>query len=54
MEVTAKSELVEIDGRRLVFKLEAFDAKEKIGEGNHERFIINLEKFMKRAEEKNA
>jgi len=52
MEVTAKSELLEIDGKRLVFKLEAYDAKEKIGEGTHERFIINIEKFMKKNEEK--
>lgn len=46
MEVTAKSELMEIDGKRLVFKVEAFDAVEKIGEANHERFIINVDKFM--------
>lgn len=52
MEVTAKSELTEIDGKRLVFKVEAFDAKEKIGEGTHERFVINIEKFMKKNEEK--
>lgn len=52
MEVVAKSELTEIDGRRLVFRIEAFDAKEKIGEGTHERFVINIEKFMKKNEEK--
>ena len=46
MEVTAKSQLVEIDGKRLVFKVEAFDSVEKIGEGTHERFIINIDKFM--------
>lgn len=52
MEVTAKSELVEIDGKRLVFKVEAFDAVEKIGEGTHERFIINIDKFMARNDNK--
>lgn len=52
MEVTAKSELTEIDGKRLVFKIEAYDAKEKIGEGTHERFVINVEKFMKKNDEK--
>ena len=52
MEVTAKSELVEIDGKRLTFKVEAYDAREKIGEGSHDRFIINIEKFMKKNEEK--
>lgn len=45
MEVTAKSELVEVDRRRLVFKVEAFDERGKIGEGIHERFIIDNEKF---------
>lgn len=54
MEVAAKSELLEIDGKRLVFKVEAYDAREKIGEGTHERFIINKEKFMKKNEEKKA
>ena len=41
MEVTAKSELIEVDRRRLVFKVEAFDERGKIGEGIHERFIID-------------
>ena len=45
MKVTAKSELVEVDRRRLVFKVEAFDERGKIGEGIHERFIIDNEKF---------
>lgn len=54
MEVTAKSELTEIDGKRLVFRIEAYDAKEKIGEGTHERFVINVEKFMKKIDEKKS
>ena len=45
MEVTAKSELVEIDRKRLVFKVEAFDERGMIGEGTHERFVIDNEKF---------
>jgi len=44
----ATAELIEIDGRRLVFKVEAHDEKQKIGEGWHERFIVNLEKFLQR------
>lgn len=52
MEVTARCELVEIDGKRLVFKVEAYDNFDKVGEGTHERFIINVEKFMKKNEEK--
>ena len=47
-QVRAIAELIEIDGRRLVFKVEAVDEKRKIGEGQHERFIVNLERFMKR------
>ncbi len=47
-QVRATAELIEIDGRRLVFKVEAYDEKQKIGEGQHERFIINLERFLKK------
>jgi fluoroacetyl-CoA thioesterase len=43
--VRATAELIEIDGRRLVFKVEAYDEKQKIGDGQHERFIVNLERF---------
>lgn len=50
--ITAESELVEIDGRRLVFKVSASDDAGLIGEGTHERFIINTEKFMARTESK--
>ena len=46
--ITCESELTEIDGRRLVFKLSASDDAGLIGEGLHERFIINIEKFMAR------
>ncbi len=46
--VRATAELIEIDGRRLVFKVEAYDEKQKIGEGQHERAIVNLERFLSR------
>ncbi len=52
MNITASAELTEIDGRRLVFKVEAFDEVEKIGEGTHKRYIIELEKFRERAQGK--
>jgi fluoroacetyl-CoA thioesterase len=45
MVVRIRAELREIDGRRLVYSVEAFDSKEKIGEGSHERMIVNLERF---------
>jgi len=47
-KVHAIAELIEIDGRRLVFKVEAYDEQQKIGDGQHERFIVNLERFMQR------
>ncbi len=45
LEVTATVELIEVDGRRLVFRVEAHDGVELISRGSHERFIINREKF---------
>ncbi|MBV9231337.1 MAG: thioesterase, partial [Chloroflexi bacterium] len=47
-QVRATAELIEVDGRRLLFNVEAYDEKQKIGEGQHERFIVNLERFLSR------
>src|SRR6266567_4091280 len=47
-QVRATAELIEVDGRRLVFKVEAYDEHQKIGEGQHERVIVNLERFLSR------
>lgn len=44
--ITATATLTEIDGRKLVFEVVANDSKGIIGEGTHERFIINVEKFL--------
>lgn len=52
MNVVAKSRLIEIEGKRLTFEVEAWDEKELIGKGIHERFIIKLENFIKRAQAK--
>ena len=46
MKVTARAELLAVDGRALSFKVEAFDEAGKIGEGSHSRFIIENAKFM--------
>jgi len=54
MEVRAVTEVTQVEGRKLTFKVEAFDEKEKIGEAVHERFIINVEKFNKRVEGKKS
>lgn len=45
MEVTATVELIEVDGKRLVFSVEAHDGVDVISKGRHERFIINKERF---------
>lgn len=52
MKVYAEAELIEIEGKKLTFKIEAYDEQEKIGEGTHQRFIIPLEKFIQKAEAK--
>jgi len=52
MEVTAKAELLSIEGRALVFKVEAFDEAGKIGEGTHSRFIVENAKFLAKTEKK--
>ena len=54
MNITASAELLEIDGKRLVFKVEAFDEVEKIGEGIHQRYIIELDKFKSKAQSKSV
>ena len=46
MTVTCEAELCEIDNRRLVFTVKAYDEVGVIGEGRHERFIVQNEKFM--------
>lgn len=48
MSVTFKAEVVEVDGRRVLCRVEAYDEKEKVGEGTHERAIVNVEKFAQR------
>lgn len=52
MKARAVAELVEMAGRKLVFKIEAWDTVEKIGEAIHERFIIDEAKFMARVQAK--
>ena len=51
-EVWCESELVEIDRKRLVFEVIAYDKAGIIGKGRHERFVVNNEKFMEKANAK--
>ena len=52
MEVRAEAELIEADGRKLVFEIDAFDEKGPIGKGRHERFLVQEERFLAKTYEK--
>jgi predicted thioesterase len=52
MTVRATATVTALDGRRLVFRVEAHDEKEKIAEGEHERFIVNMVKFLDKVAQK--
>ena len=51
-EVFLKAKVVLVNGRRVMFDIEASDRIEKIGQGTHERFVINIPKFRTRFIEK--
>lgn len=51
-KVRAEAEVTEVDGRRIAFSVKAWDEFEMIGEGTHTRFVIDLDRFLKRLEEK--
>lgn len=50
--VQAEAVLVAVSGRRLEFKVQAYDEREKIAEGTHERFIVDAERFMAKMADK--
>jgi len=52
MQVTFRAEVVAVEDRRVTFKVEAWDEAEKIGEGIHERFVVNVERFGTKAQAK--
>lgn len=53
MTVRARATLLETDGRRFLFSVEAWDEKEKVAEGRHERFLVqDLQKFLARVMKK--
>jgi fluoroacetyl-CoA thioesterase len=51
-EVFLSAKVVAVDGRRVMFEVEARDKLERIGEGRHERFIINVPRFRVKFNEK--
>jgi fluoroacetyl-CoA thioesterase len=52
MAVRARAELTAIEGRKLTFRIEAWDEVEKIGQALHERFLIDTEKFVAKVQSK--
>ena len=52
MRARARSEVVAVDGRRVSFKVEAWDDKDKIGEGTHARMVVDNARFKQRIAEK--
>lgn len=52
MKAYAEAEIIEVDGRKAVFSVKAYDEKGLIGEGKHERFIVNSDKFVSKAYQK--
>jgi len=52
MTVTFTAEVIGVEERRIRFKVEAWDEKEKAGEGTHERAIVNIARFAARMQSK--
>jgi len=50
--IKVTSELLKVEGKKLIFRVEAYWNEEKIGEGIHERYIINREKFLEKVKRK--
>lgn len=48
MQVRAEAELTAVDGRKLTFSLSAWDEKEQIGKGTHERFLVKKAAFLEK------
>ena len=54
MQVRARAELVEVQGRKLTFHIQAWDKAEQIGEASHARFLIEEETFMTKVRTKGS
>ena len=52
MRVRARSQVIAVDGRRVSFQVEAWDDKEKIGEGTHARMVVDDTRFKERISQK--
>jgi predicted thioesterase len=54
MSAVFHAEVMHVDGNRVRFRVEAFDEKEKIAEGTHERYVVNIARFATRVQTKAA
>jgi predicted thioesterase len=54
MKATASSTVTRVEGRTVTFQVQARDEKDLIGDGMHERVIVNVEKFDARVQKKLA
>ena len=52
MTLRTTAEVTKIDGRNVEFRVEAFDDKERIGDGTHARVVVNVERFDRRIQKK--
>jgi predicted thioesterase len=50
--VRARAEVIEVDGPRVTFQVEAWDELEQIGTGTHTRYVIDVARFVQRVEAK--
>ena len=52
MRLRATAEVTKVDGRRIEFRVEANDEKERVGDGTHVRVVVNVERFDQRVQKK--
>ena len=52
MRVRATAKIVKVEGRQIDFEVEAHDEKDLIGDGTHQRIVVNVERFDKRVQAK--
>ena len=52
MRVVATAEVTQVEGRNIAFKVEARDEKEPIGDGTHQRVVVNVDRFVQRVQRK--
>ncbi len=54
MHLRLRSEILSVEGRRVMCRVDAWDDREKVGEGTHERFVIDVARFGERIRDKSA